>query len=113
MIIFFVEHNIVPFKQFKEMVKKESLEYDFISCRDAGDILDIARKKHPDFVIMDIEQPGIDSLIALKILKKGDPNIYFFMTSAPQQSMWLNKAIALGADDFLLKPFDESQFMSR
>ena len=113
MKIFFVEHNIIPFKQFKEMANKESLEYDFIPCRDAEDTLNIARKKHPDFVIMDIEQPGIDSLIALKILKKGDPNIYFFMTSAPQQSMRLKKAITLGADDYLLKPFDALQFISR
>jgi len=113
MRIFFVEHNILPFKQFKEIVNKESLAYDFIPCHDAGDTLYAARKKHPDFVIMDIEQPGIDSLIALKILKKGDPNTYFFMTSAPRQSMWLKKAMALGADDYLLKPFDELQFMSR
>lgn len=113
MNILFIEHNIGSSKQFYNLLEKNFIECNIISCPTGEEALEFTKTKRPDIIIMDIRQPCIDSLVVLKILKKKDPDIYLLMSAAPEDFMWLQKAVSLGIDDYLLKPFQEKEFILR
>lgn len=113
MKILLVEHNIFSLEQFKKMLGKNAVEGSLISCWDGEEALEITGKEHPDIVIMDIQQPCIDSLVVLKILRNLYDDIYFLFTISPKDYARLEKAISLGINDYLVKPFAESEFITR
>ncbi|HHW00887.1 MAG TPA: response regulator [Clostridiaceae bacterium] len=66
--------------------------------------LDIARREKPDIIFMDIEMPGLDGLSAIGEIKKSVPEAHFIVYTAYSNFDYAQKAIKVGADDYLLKP---------
>lgn len=60
----------------------------------------------PNIVLLDIRMAGIDGLIILKKIKDMDKNIIVIITSAINDEKNINDAIKLGADGYLIKPFN-------
>lgn len=60
----------------------------------------------PNLVTMDMVMPELDGLSALQEIRKLDPNAQIVMVSAVNQKDKLRQCIALGAIDFIVKPFD-------
>jgi CheY-like chemotaxis protein len=70
-----------------------------------GDGIELARKKKPDAITLDVMMPGMDGWSVLSVLK-GDPataKIPVVMVTMLQDRQL---GFALGADDFLTKPVD-------
>lgn len=63
----------------------------------------------PDLVILDIQMPEINGLEALMELKKLHPEMPVLILSASAERKTLEKTQELGADGFMLKPFDPSE----
>ena len=69
--------------------------------------LRIARKEHPDLIVLDLMLPGIDGLDVAKILKT-DPqtkDILIVMLTAKGEEPDIVTGLELGADDYVTKPF--------
>lgn len=66
----------------------------------------------PDFVTMDITMPNMDGLEALKQIISIDSGANVVMISAMGQEANIRAAIINGAKGFVVKPFDESTFLS-
>ncbi len=60
---------------------------------------------HPDLVTMDITMPEMDGISAVKAIKEIDPNANIVMCSAMGQKQMVIEAVAAGAKDFIVKPF--------
>ena len=60
----------------------------------------------PDLVITDIKMPFIDGLQLVEILKEKNPNILTVIISGHDEFEYAQKAVKLGAYDYLLKPLD-------
>ncbi len=60
----------------------------------------------PDFVTMDITMAEMNGMEALNRLLKAFPDAKIVMVSAMGQKQTVFQALAAGAKDFIIKPFD-------
>jgi len=72
----------------------------------AGDgtkLMNALTKKQPDVLLLDITMPGTDGISLLPDIKKKYPSIKIILLTMHDEPPFLNKALALGADGYLLK----------
>ncbi len=67
------------------------------------------RELRPDLVTLDIVMPTLDGVETLRSLVAEDPAARVVMVSAVDQRAKLVECIALGALDFIVKPFDKAR----
>lgn len=81
-------------------------EYDVI-CKDSVDegIAEL-RKTPPDVVILDIKMPGKNGIEGLGEIREVDPFVSVIMLTGFGNLDTAQKAIRLGANDYIRKPFD-------
>jgi CheY-like chemotaxis protein len=87
--------------------------YDVIEAIDAEKGMQLARKNHPDLILMDIQLPGMDGLSATKILK-ADPvlqEIPIVALTSHAMEGDDKKALAAGCDGYIPKPIDTKNFL--
>ena len=84
-------------------------------AKDGIEALDLIQEKEPDLVILDIIMPHLDGLGVLEKLNnmnlKKMPRV--IILSAVGQDKITQKAIKLGADYYVVKPFDMDVFIKR
>ncbi len=93
----------------REMLKmlNRTLElegYDVAVTADGNSALALLEKHSPDLVILDIILPGLDGFKVLKLIRQRS-NIPIIMLTARCEVTSLRRALALGADDYIRKPF--------
>lgn len=84
---------------------------------EAGDGLegiDLAHRENPDLILCDVMMPGVDGFGVFMALNKsldtaGIP--FVFLTAATEQESRL-AGMRLGADDYIIKPFNEQLLLS-
>ena len=69
----------------------------------------------PDLVILDINMPRFDGFYVLEMAKKINtcPRAKVLMCSTKVFEQDLNRAKTLGADDFLIKPFNAEELLAK
>jgi two-component system chemotaxis response regulator CheY len=90
------------------MIKDILVKNGFNVVAEAADGLQAIEKYkefEPDLVTMDITMPEMDGIVALKEIKKINPNAKVIMCSAMGQQAMVIDAIQAGARDFIVKPF--------
>lgn len=76
--------------------------------------VDLAKKEHPDLVLCDIMMPELDGYGVLHLLGR-DPataEIPFIFLSAKAERSDIRRGMDMGADDYLTKPFEESELLN-
>jgi len=76
--------------------------------------LDIARKEPPDVILLDIMMPDIDGFEVLRRLKldMSTEKIPVILVTAVSGQALIDKAISLGAEGYVTKPYTRNQLMS-
>jgi len=84
-------------------------------ARDGEQALDLARREHPDLVILDLMLPGIDGLEVCKILKRNPKTnqMRVIMLTAKSEESDIITGLELGADDYITKPFSAKVLVAR
>jgi YesN/AraC family two-component response regulator len=67
--------------------------------------VELAREHHPDIVVMDVNMPEVNGLAAFKEISQIYPETGCIIISAQKDSTTLSTAMALGAQEYLTKPF--------
>jgi len=83
-----------------------------IVARDGEAALRLARAERPDLVILDLMLPGIDGLDVCRTLRK-DGNVPIIMLTARDEEIDRVVGLELGADDYVVKPFNVRELMAR
>lgn len=102
-----VDDSAVVRSVMARIVRK--LNYTAIECENGQEAADYcAENAMPACILLDLYMPimnGIDALSAIRTMRGGTiPKIIFVTTESAQDI--ITKAIDLGADEFLTKPFD-------
>jgi two-component system chemotaxis response regulator CheY len=66
-------------------------------------------KLKPDLVFLDVVMPELSGLDALKDIIAKHPKAKIIMLSAVNQKQEIQKAMSLGATEFIIKPFENAQ----
>ncbi|MFO7681079.1 MAG: response regulator, partial [Chloroflexota bacterium] len=64
----------------------------------------LARDHKPDIILMDIKMPGLTGLQATAVIRREQPEVKIIMLTAYNEFAYVQKALKLGARDYLLKP---------
>jgi two-component system chemotaxis response regulator CheY len=65
----------------------------------------------PDIVTMDITMPIMDGIESLSLIKKENKDAKVVMITAAGQKEKMVEAIKRGAEEFIMKPFDETEVL--
>lgn len=75
-----------------------------IEAKNGVEALAAARQNQPDIVVMDIKMPVMDGLQAASMIRAELPAVKIIMLTAHDDFAFAQKALRLGAVDYLLKP---------
>ncbi len=70
------------------------------------------KQLQPDIVTMDITMPVMDGIESLTLIKKANPDAKVVMITAAGQKEKMVEALKRGADEFITKPFDETEVLN-
>ncbi len=87
-------------------------DYDLISVSTGEAALKKAVDHKIDLVFLDIRMPGMDGMETLQRLKKIDPSIEVIMVTAVNDVQKAGESVKIGANNYIVKPFDVSQIIS-
>lgn len=88
-------------------------QYQVDAVYDGQSALDFALQMDYDGIILDIMMPKLDGYEVLKILRQQGCKTPILFLSAKSQIEDRIKGLDLGADDYLPKPFDSRELLSR
>ncbi len=89
--------------------------YDVITADDGASALELASKEQPDLVVLDLMLPGVDGMEVAKQLR-ADPetaSIPIIMLTAKSEEVDGVVGLAIGADDYITKPFSMKILLAR
>ncbi len=89
--------------------------YDVITATNGKEALDMVFKEAPDCILLDMMMPNMDGYQVMKLLKerKSTCNIPIIILTAKTEMEDKLKAMEMGADDYITKPFDPRELAAR
>lgn len=106
---------VVDDAKFARVITKKALQnagYDnTIEASTAAAALELFQEKKPDLTLLDITLPDNTDLTLLKKMLEIEPEASIVMVSAIGQDLIIMDALKAGAKDFIVKPFDEKEFI--
>jgi len=86
--------------------------YEALTASDADQALQVARKQHPDLIILDVMLPSASGFDVCRTLRaEGDTPIIMLTARAEETDRVVG--LELGADDYVTKPFSMRELMVR
>jgi two-component system chemotaxis response regulator CheY len=82
----------------------------FTEASNGKDAIALFRSEHPDFVFLDIIMPDVSGMDVLREIGHEGKII---VVSAVGQKEMIDEATALGALDYIVKPFDRDQVLEK
>jgi two-component system, OmpR family, alkaline phosphatase synthesis response regulator PhoP len=82
------------------------------SAEDGLEALDRIRDERPDVVVLDLMLPGLDGIEVCRRLRSFS-NAYVLMLTARSEEVDKLIGLAVGADDYLTKPFSPRELVAR
>lgn len=88
--------------------------YEVLTASRSSDALRAAEESHPDLILLDINMPHADGIEVLSQLKKNfnTSEIPVIMLTAREESSSILKARELFANDYVTKPFNQTDLLS-
>lgn len=102
-------------KTLKSFLNKDE-EIEVVgAAKDGEEAVSLITQKEPDVVLLDVIMPHLDGLGVLQNIMNNDTikKPIFLMVSAVGQDKITQQAIALGADYYIVKPFDITLLIQR
>lgn len=91
----------------------ESENFNVRLCRDGKSGLEKFKKEHFDICILDVMLPEMDGFHLAAEMQKHNKDIPFLFLTARSMKADKLKGFAVGAEDFVTKPFDEEELLCR
>ncbi len=111
--ILLCDDELMNRKVASKILHKEGFEV--IEALNGQEALDILAHESVDLILMDLMMPVMDGYACTKIIKEDEElaSIPLIVISALSDKEAINKGLALGADEYITKPFDIIEFVLR
>lgn len=87
-----------------ELLLKLERDFDVVGTAcDGADAVDLAARKKPDLVLMDLKMPGVNGIEATRQIRAHFPEIKVLVLTTYDDEQWVFDAIRAGASGYLLK----------
>ncbi|TNF27298.1 MAG: response regulator [Bacteroidetes bacterium] len=109
--ILVIDDNLEMRENIAEILELAS--YEVVTAEDGKKGVAAAKSENPDLIICDVMMPELDGYGVLHILSK-DPKtlgIPFIFLTAKSETVDMRKGMSLGADDYITKPFEETDLL--
>jgi len=90
----------------------ERAGFQVVAAGDGSEALKAFRRERPDFVILDLNLPGMDGLDVAHAIRR-ESNIPILMLTARVEEADRITGLELGADDYVTKPFSPREIVAR
>lgn len=109
--ILIIEDNTAVRENLAEIL--ELSDYEVSAAENGKKGVELAKLKRPDLIICDIMMPDLDGYGVLRILSKKPETatVPFIFLTAKTEKGDMRKAMNLGADDYITKPFEEDDLL--
>ena len=107
---------VVDDADFMRMMLEDILTHQghtVLQAKNGQECLDILRDEAVDVCLLDIGMPGMDGIEVLRKIKEGQPGLRVVMLSALSQEKNVKQTLQLGADAFVVKPFQSQRLIDR
>ncbi len=111
--VFLVDDEPIVLEGIRSKIDWESSGFTFAGEATDGEIaLSMIHEIKPDILITDIKMPFMDGLQLATAIKKSQPWIKIIILSGHDEFDYAKKAISIGIEDYLLKPFTVEEVIS-
>lgn len=87
--------------------------FSVLEAESGEEALDIMKSEKPDVVVLDIMLPGIDGYEVCQRIREKNMDTIVVMLTARGQDMDKIMGLDLGADDYMVKPFNPLELVAR
>lgn len=110
--ILLIEDNVEVRENAAEILTLAN--YEVTTAKNGKEGAELAQKLLPDLIVCDIMMPELDGYGVLHILNKKPETarIPFIFLTAKAEKNDIRKGMNLGADDYLTKPFDDTDLLN-
>lgn len=110
-LVLLADADVGALQPLARQIRAENCEVIF--AHDGKRARDIIRERHPSIAFIEAALPGIDGYNLLLEIRNRDEDAAVFITSSRGDAWRQAKALELGADDFVVKPFSVEVTASR
>ncbi|MCB9989775.1 MAG: response regulator [Rhodospirillales bacterium] len=109
--VLIVEDNELNMKLFHDLLEAHGI--DTVETRNGNEVLDLAREKKPDLILMDIQLPEVSGLDVTKWLKEDEElkTIPVIAVTAFAMKGDEQKIREGGCEDYISKPISVTSFI--
>lgn len=101
------------FRKSAEMMVSLERDIQVVSlARDGQEAVEMARSQQPDVAVIDVHMPKVDGLTAIRALANVSPATVCMAMSYDGEREVLRQAMAAGAREYLIKPFNTDEFLN-
>ncbi|MEO6549385.1 MAG: response regulator [Ferruginibacter sp.] len=88
--------------------------FKVLTAKNGKEGVEVALKQKPDLIVCDIMMPELDGYGVLHLLRKhpDTASVPFIFLTAKTERGDFRKGMEMGADDYITKPFDDSELLS-
>ena len=83
-----------------------------VTAADGPSALAMARREHPDLIVLDLLMPGMDGREVCRVLRAESDVPIIMLTALSEESDQI-VGLELGADDYIVKPFSPRALVAR
>jgi DNA-binding response OmpR family regulator len=89
--------------------------YEVFDVQKGEDVIPAIENKRPDLILLDIMLPKTDGFAVCQMIRNnpGWNNIKIIIISAMGNELDIKKGLALGADEYITKPFSNADVINR
>lgn len=110
--ILVVDDQQIVFSGIQSIMQAAGLHYDFMSCKNGNDCIDILKKQHFELIIMDVNLPDTDTYQLIGLLLMAKPKLKILMFSMSSEELYAKRFLKLGALGFVSKQASNEDFIT-
>ncbi len=110
---------IVDDEAFIRVLLKQTLEdledmgVELLLAADGEEGVEIALRRRPDLIFLDVMMPKMNGYEVCRRIKEADSRAYIMLLTAKGQAIDKEKGLAVGANEYVTKPFDPDYILER